>query len=512
LVADAIKEFSIRAIDGSATTIDGFKSIGLNADTMRAKIAAGGPTAKEALGQTLDKLREIEDPAKRAAAATELFGTQAEDMGQALYDLDVNTAVDGLGQVDGAAKKAGDQMSDTASNNIKKFQRALTQSVVNVIGDDVIPALTDLAEFLQPVIGAAKNTVKWVSANRKPLEIVAGVITAVMLPALIQWAVQAGISAATVVGAWITSASTATGSAATQVVASWAVVGGWIKAAAQAVLSAGITIAAWVSLAAESVANAAIMAASWLIAMGPIPWVIAAILALVALIVLNWQTILDWTKKVWQWIWDAVKAAVDGLVWMFEHFTVPGLIIAHWRQIMNFTVTAFNFVRDKAKAGVDAVLDFVRGLPGRITAYGGKLLDAGKNLGSSIITGIGNGLSKLSGFAGDLASVVTRATKNAMNHVIDLMNNGIPDKLGWGPVAISLPANPIPKIRAMGGPAGGRVRLGERGAEDVILPNGSLVVPNHALSGGGGVTVNVQTNADPYEIGREVAWALRTAR
>jgi hypothetical protein len=55
------------------------------------------------------------------------------------------------------------------------------------------------------------------------------------------------------------------------------------------------------------------------------------------------------------------------------------------------------------------------------------------------------------------------------------------------------------------------VRVGERGPEEVFLPNGSRVVPNHSLSGGSGVTVNVQTNADPFAIGREVAWALRTS-
>ena len=39
---------SIRAIDGSDTTVDGFKRIGLNADEMAAKFSAGGDTAKQA--------------------------------------------------------------------------------------------------------------------------------------------------------------------------------------------------------------------------------------------------------------------------------------------------------------------------------------------------------------------------------------------------------------------------------------------------------------------------------
>jgi phage-related minor tail protein len=512
LVADAIKEFSIRSIDGSATTIAGFKAIGLNANDMREKIAAGGPAAKEALGETLDKLRAIQDPAKRAAAATELFGTQAEDLGSALYSLDVGTAVDSLGKVDGAAKAAGDQMSNTASNNIKIFERTLTQSVVNVLGSKVIPALTGFAEAMSPVVDNAKEVVQWVSANREPLIIVAGVITAVLLPALVQWGVTATISAASNVAAWLASTGSATTGAAAQVLASWAVVGGWIKQAAQAVLSGAITVGAWVLMGVEAMANAAVIAAAWLLSMGPIPIVIAAILALVALVILNWSTIKDWTEKVFTWIWNRIKDVFNLILFLFKNFTGPGLIISHWRDIMNFTNTAFTYVQTKAKAGLDAVVNFVKSLPGRITSAGSSLLSAGTNIGTRVIDGIKNGLSKLGGFASSLASVVSGATKGAMNHVIDLMNWAIPDKLGWGPVAISIPSNPIPKIRAMGGPASGLVKVGERGPEWLNLPKGSSVVPNHAGPSGGGVVVNVQSNADPYAIGREVSWALRTAR
>jgi phage-related minor tail protein len=511
LVADSIKEFSIRAIDGSATTIAGFKAIGLNANDMKEKIAAGGPAAKKALGETLDKLRAIKDPAKQAAAATELFGTQAEDMGKALYSLNVNTAVEGLGKVDGAAKAAGDTMSNTASNNIKIFERTLTQSVVNVLGAKVIPAITSFAEAMAPVVDNAKAVVQWVSANREPLLIVAGVITTVLLPALVQWGVTATISAASNVAAWLSSSASATTGAASQVLASWAVVGGWIKQAAQAVLSGAITVGAWVLMGVEAMANAAIIAAAWLLSMGPIPIIIAAIVALVALVILNWSTIKSWTEKIFTWIWGKIQQVFNLILFLFKNFTGPGLIISHWKSIMNFTNTAFSYVQSRAKAGLDAVVNFVKGLPGRIASAGGALLGAGTNIGTRIIDGIKNGLSRLGGFAASLGAVVTNATKGAMNHVIDLMNWAIPDKLGWGPVAISIPSNPIPKIRAMGGPASGLTRVGERGPEWLNLPKGSSVIPNHA-GPSGGVVVNVQSNADPYAIGREVSWAMRTAR
>jgi hypothetical protein len=139
-------------------------------------------------------------------------------------------------------------------------------------------------------------------------------------------------------------------------------------------------------------------------------------------------------------------------------------------------------------------------------------MNAGKSIGGRVIDGIKNGLSSLGGFASSLAGTVARAAKGAINGVIDLLNWAIPNSLGWGALSIDIPDNPIPKIRAMGGPASGMTRVGERGPEWVNLPKGSNVIPNHAGVGGGGVVVNVQSNADPHAIGREVAWAMRTAR
>jgi phage-related minor tail protein len=46
-IADALKEFSIRAIDGSAASVDGFKSLGLNAKQTAADIAKGGDSASK---------------------------------------------------------------------------------------------------------------------------------------------------------------------------------------------------------------------------------------------------------------------------------------------------------------------------------------------------------------------------------------------------------------------------------------------------------------------------------
>lgn len=71
---DALKELSIRVIDGSNTTIQGFELIGLNADEMAKKFAAGGDTAKQALNETIEGLKNMNDPIQQDLAGVDLFG------------------------------------------------------------------------------------------------------------------------------------------------------------------------------------------------------------------------------------------------------------------------------------------------------------------------------------------------------------------------------------------------------------------------------------------------------
>lgn len=158
LAADALKEFQIRATDGSTTSAAGFEKLGLSAEEMTAKIAAGGDSAKEGLDQVLNGLRAIEDPVQRNAAAVALFGTQAEDLGSALFNLDLSTAVEQLNGVQGAAQ----QMFDTlASNDASKLEQA--QRNIEVASDGIKGALA--SAFSEPLGELAD----FVSKNRGPV-------------------------------------------------------------------------------------------------------------------------------------------------------------------------------------------------------------------------------------------------------------------------------------------------------------------------------------------------------
>lgn len=151
IVADSLKEFSIRAVDGSKSSVAGFKALGLNADIMASKIGKGGKTASAGLQLTLDKLRGIKDPVKQSQIAVQLFGTQAEDLGKALFAIDPSKAVKSLGDVGGAADRAGKAMGETAAARFETFKRTATQNVV-AVADQLISKFNALSPATQATI------------------------------------------------------------------------------------------------------------------------------------------------------------------------------------------------------------------------------------------------------------------------------------------------------------------------------------------------------------------------
>lgn len=136
VIADAFKEFSLRAIDGSKSTVDAYKSLGLSADKTSAAIAKGGPTAQKATGQVIDALKNVKDPQEQNRIGVELFGTQWEDtLRQILPGLDLNKAK--LTDVDGATKNMNDTMGNTPTakmETLKRHAEGLLQAAVGLPG------------------------------------------------------------------------------------------------------------------------------------------------------------------------------------------------------------------------------------------------------------------------------------------------------------------------------------------------------------------------------------------
>ncbi|KQU30346.1 MULTISPECIES: phage tail tape measure protein [unclassified Rhodococcus (in: high G+C Gram-positive bacteria)] len=149
VAADALKEFSIRVVDGSETTATAFEALNMNADDMGARFAAGGDSARTAMDEVLDAIRNIEDPLERGKVAAGLFGTQWEDLGGAFDKFDLSTATRNLGEVAGAADKAADTLSGNGAASFETLRRTAEEATMGVktaLAEAFGPGVTDLTE------------------------------------------------------------------------------------------------------------------------------------------------------------------------------------------------------------------------------------------------------------------------------------------------------------------------------------------------------------------------------
>ena len=144
--ADAIKEFAIRSKDASESSQDAFESLGLNADQMFAIFAAGGDDANDAMTTVLERIKAMKDPLEQNTVVTELFGTQAEDLGDALYAIDPSTAVESLGEISGSIAEATDSY-DTSAQHLENFKRSVQEAFTEAMGEAVGP-LSKVTDWL----------------------------------------------------------------------------------------------------------------------------------------------------------------------------------------------------------------------------------------------------------------------------------------------------------------------------------------------------------------------------
>ncbi|MCL1900480.1 MAG: hypothetical protein FWG11_08240, partial [Promicromonosporaceae bacterium] len=362
--------------------------------------------------------------------------------------------------------------------------------------------------------------------HRTIFKIIAGLVTAVFVPAMVKSARASIASSAASVKAWVTQTAAAASSAAETAAIAGLYVLDWIKMAAGAVVNGAIVIGQWLAMAATAVAQAAVMAAAWLVSLGPVTLVIAAIVAVGVALALLWaksqkfrdivtgafnavkvaaQAVFGWIKSNWPLLlailagpiglavlaiarnWDKIKAGFSNALAAIKSAVAKGMAA----------------VGAAISAGLNSAVNYVRGLPAKIAAFAGDMLAKGKHLGSSLINGLLDGLKGAGGMVSDLAASI----KGAINSALHL------------PVVIKGPG-PLPdfKIPAFAAGtrnfAGGYALVGERGPEVVRLPRGTDVFPAGATQQmlGGSTAGSAMTAADARLIAQELAAVLGAPR
>jgi phage-related protein len=338
--------------------------------------------------------------------------------------------------------------------NQAKMLQGRVQNLAADMGQKLLPAASAVLGGLIGLVSALPQVAGFLKDNATTIGIVAGIITAVLLPALIRWGVQSTISAAKSVAAWVTTQTAAITSSWAQVGAGIRVVAGWVAMGVQSALAAARVVAGWVLMGVQSMIQAARMAAAWFIALGPVGWVIAAVVALAALIIANWDTIknatvaawgavVNWVKSAWEWIkntvaagarfamavvmahwnalkagtsaiWNGIKALISG-AWNGIKSLVSGAlsgiksgISAAWSWLKSTTSSAWNSLKTGISTTISGIVTLVRSIPGKIKSalgnVGSMLLSSGKAIIDGLAQGIRNGLGNVTGAVRDVLS------------------------------------------------------------------------------------------------------------
>lgn len=143
-VGDAIKEMSIRVVDGSDTTIAAFKTLNMDADAMAQSFAAGGESAQKAFRDTVAALASMEDPVQQNSVGVKLFGTMWEDLGPEV--------VSQLASITDEAYASGDELSKMSEVKYDNLGDAIG-GLWRKVQAELLPMASKLTDFLKDTVG-----------------------------------------------------------------------------------------------------------------------------------------------------------------------------------------------------------------------------------------------------------------------------------------------------------------------------------------------------------------------
>jgi len=345
VAADALKEFSLRAVSGTKDVVSAYRAIGLDADVMTRRVAEGGPVAANALQTVFNAAGRINDPLVQDSVSMALFGTKAEDLGGALAAMNLDTAADEFGDVSESVNDAAATMQSSFGSQINAVKRSLEVGLINFLNTKGVAALREFGDALASIGN-------WARSNSGILGSIAVFIAAIAGPILT-------VIAAMKIWTMVTAAYTA------------------VQAALNVVM-----------------------------AMNPIFLIIIAVVALVAALIYAYQhceKFREIVQAVWSavvdaalWMWDGLKAVwsglVDGVMWAVDkikaYFT---FVIGFWRGVLDAARSifgaiagaiggAFSRAAGLVKSGVNFIIGAVNGAINRINSLAGAASKVGVNI------------------------------------------------------------------------------------------------------------------------------------
>ena len=426
-VGDAIKEFSIRAIDGSDSTVEAFTSLGYNAENIMATFAAGGEGANKAFFDVINTLMAVDDQVERDALGVALFGTMWEDLGteameamagasQAAYDTegalekinqvkynDLDSAIQGIGrQMEVALLPAADAVYQSLMSNMPEISAAIEEvsPVVAEIAEDFADwAGGAISEGLPVLVDGIRDFANWAGKAYEKAKPFLSFL----------WEHKGTVLA---------------------VAAALRVLGPAIGAVTTA-MNAFKTAKTFMALLQSSGKIAQVTAAFQRfgsILTGPLG-IIIAVAGAIALLYKNWDTVKAWlvnfgntVNQIWtnfsnmvgnaiaaigqkfpmlgaylQGWWESIQAAVDNVKAIFQNIidfisnVFSGNWSAAWQNIVNIFGNLFGMIVNLAKAPINGVISAINWVISKINSISVTIPDwvpgvGGKTLGFNIPT------------------------------------------------------------------------------------------------------------------------------
>ncbi|EQK42907.1 phage-related minor tail family protein [[Clostridium] bifermentans ATCC 638] len=151
--ADMVKEFFLSLTDGSTTSKDAFKDLGIDIDELKKKIDDGSISSADAMKQVMKAIMNVGDETERARLLQEIFKGTVEYGSEGVVEAWANMQ-GSVNDTSGAMQEAKNAYEDSYS----AMQQDLTTSWTELkqeIGRGVIPALTEVTKFFQEMVNGA---------------------------------------------------------------------------------------------------------------------------------------------------------------------------------------------------------------------------------------------------------------------------------------------------------------------------------------------------------------------
>lgn len=432
-VGDAVKEFSIRIIDGSNTTTHALETLGYDVDDTMATFAKGGEGARDLFFEMITQLSYMDDEVQKNLVGTELFGTMWEDLGPEVIKqlADMTT---------GAFEAEG------AMNELKEVKYDNLKSAMEGLGRSIQVAGASLGKYFIPYVQSAIDLVQgWtdkfnsLSESSKQTVVVIGTIVAAIGPILlVVGKLITGISSL------MTAISTISG-IGTLLAPAVTVLSGFIAPIAAIVVAIGALVVAWqtdfngmretVSNVFESIQSIissvmTIIQAAVSLVLGTIVslWennfaniqgivkavfntiqsnlenafaIIADVFSIFAnLFTGNWSGLWDSVKKLFSDVWNLIISLLGNFLNLIIQ-TIIGIVGGVYEAMASVAKAA----SDAFEAGWNALCNWLEGVVedpvGTILGIGDAMFNAGKEILSSMLDGLKSMWSNITSWVGD---------------------------------------------------------------------------------------------------------------